>query len=166
MESIHNYSFGNVVFEIAKFAGKATLTTVAGASVVATGGLAAPLIGISVYAGGKIVKEISKDCHNKILENVGDIIEDIGIDGITSGLFSLGTKVFCYHAVQEVTSHGQEMIDDVKVMINTGEAIQVGSEVYDVYEENKDEIECLFTYYHDTHKIKTSFDDKCPICID
>ncbi|CAG8575501.1 9231_t:CDS:2 [Acaulospora morrowiae] len=121
--------FGNVAFEVAKFAGKATVTTAAGASIVATGGLAAPLIGASFYVVGKLVKGISKDYDNKILENVGDLVEDVGINSVTGGIFSLGTGI---QAVKEIVNHGQEVVDGVKVIINASETIQVGGKVYEL----------------------------------
>ncbi|CAG8756800.1 17500_t:CDS:1, partial [Acaulospora morrowiae] len=60
--------------------------------------------------------------------------------------------------------HGQKIIDGAKVVINTGEAIQVGSELYDVYGKTTDEIERLSTLYHNSHKRRTSYDNACPIC--
>ncbi len=65
--------------EVAKFAGKITVSTATAGAIVSTVGLAAPLIGSAVLASGKIVEEIGKDCDCEFVEGLGNFIEDVGL---------------------------------------------------------------------------------------
>jgi hypothetical protein len=155
---------GNVTWEVTKFAGKVATVGAAGATIAATGGLAAPLIGASVYVGGKVVKKIGEECDCKFVEGLGDFVEDVGLDGLTGGAFSLGTKACGYLAAKEIAIHGRKMTYSAKVLIGAGKAIKIGSKVYDIYDHTKEEIEACAIAYHGAHKRRTSYKSNCPIC--
>jgi hypothetical protein len=136
----------------------------AGAAIVSTGGMAAPLIGAGVYAGGKIIKEAAKDCNSEFFQGVGDFVEDVGIDGLTGGLFSLGTKTAGSLAAREIARHGRKVTNGARVLIRAGKTVKIGKKVYDIYDHTMNEIEYYATIYHGSHKSRASYDSDCPIC--
>ncbi|MEG7978531.1 MAG: hypothetical protein NY202_01035 [Mollicutes bacterium UO1] len=78
--------------EVAKFTVRTGAVIGAGAAIVATGGVAAPLIGGGTYLIGKGLKKLGEEDGDDDLRGVGNFIEDVGLDGLTGGLFGLGTS--------------------------------------------------------------------------
>jgi hypothetical protein len=93
--------------EVGKFGGKLVVTTAAAGTIVATGGTAAPLIiGGVVYAGGKCVKKSAQACDNEFFENVGDLVEDIGIGAFTGGVIGGGSSSVASRVANSAYNNG------------------------------------------------------------
>lgn len=152
--------FGNVTWEVTKFTGRVVAVGTAGAAIVATGGVAAPLIGGGVYLGGKTVKKIAQSCDNEFFEDLGDFVEDVGLDGLTGGL----TKAAGGLAAREIARHGYRMTNGAKLLIESGKVIKIGNKAYSKYNSTVEKIELLARTYHGKHKSRTNYDSDCPIC--
>lgn len=151
--------------EVAKFTVKTGAVIGAGAAIVSTGGLAAPLIGAGVYAGGKVVKEIAKDCDNEFFEGVGDFVEDVGLDGLTGGLFGLGTSTASSLTAREMFRNGGRITNGAKVFYTINRTIRIGDKIVDIYGKSKNEVEKKIRIYHGYHKGRgNNYDSNCPIC--
>ncbi|KAG9293133.1 hypothetical protein G9A89_016495 [Geosiphon pyriformis] len=135
--------FWGGVWEVVKFGGRVVVVGTAGAVIVSTGGLAAPIIGVGVYAGGKAVKKVGEKCDCKFIEEVGDFVEDVGLDGLTGGIFNLGTQTAGKLAAREIARHGRRMTNGAKLLIKIGQTIKIGSKVYKVCNNNLEEIEFI-----------------------
>ncbi|CAG8546780.1 2041_t:CDS:10 [Gigaspora rosea] len=107
-----------------------------------------------VYAGGKVVQEIRKECNCEFFENLRDFTEDIGLNGLTGGLFNLGTQIAGHLAAREIARHGRKMINDAKVLIRVDQTIKVGSKVYATYEDTKEKIGYIVSTCHGHHKAR------------
>ncbi|KAG9293127.1 hypothetical protein G9A89_016489 [Geosiphon pyriformis] len=152
-------------WEVVKFGGRVVIVGTAGAVIVSTGGLAAPIIGVGVYAGGKAVKKIGEKCDCGFIEEVGDFVEDVGLDGLTGGLLNAGTQTAVRLTARGIARHGRRIIKGAKLLIKIGQTIKIGSKVYRVCNDNLDEIERVVRYYHGHHKGEgRSYDSDCPIC--
>lgn len=83
---------GEGLLEVGKFTGKVIVTGAAAGVIVSTGGLAAPVIGGAVYAGGKFVKKAGEANDNEFFAGLGDFVEDVGIGGFTGGVLGAGSS--------------------------------------------------------------------------
>ncbi|MCE8163749.1 MAG: hypothetical protein I3273_05810 [Candidatus Moeniiplasma glomeromycotorum] len=157
--------FWRGVWEVTKFTGKVAVVGTVGAAIVSTGGLAAPLIGGGTYLVGKGIKEIAKEEESEFWEGAGDLIEDIGLDGLTGGLFNLGTQTAGHLAAKEIAKNGRKMTNGTKLLIRTGQTIKIGKRVYKVCDKNLEDVKHALYFYHGLHKDKgSSYDSDCPIC--
>lgn len=147
--------------EVGKFAVKAGAVAGAGAMIVSTGGAAAPIIGGATYLIGKGIKKIGEEEDVDVLEDIGDFIEDVGLDGLTGGIFNFGTKTAGHLAAREIAKNGKRMTTGAKVLIGIGKTIKIGSQIYEFHEN----IEHIARGYHGSHKERGFYyDDNCPIC--
>ncbi|RIA81065.1 hypothetical protein C1645_837570 [Glomus cerebriforme] len=110
----------------------------AGAAIIATGGMATPVIGDLVYGDGKLIKTAAYEYDDEFFEVVGDFIEDVGIDSLTSGLFSLRIQTAGLLAAKEIAQNGR-----ISHSFNLG---------------------CIAIAHHANNKcMEISYND-CPIC--
>ena len=75
--------FFDDLLDVGAFVGKIALTGAAATVVVATAGTAAPLVGVGMWAGGKVVEEIGKDTDCQFLQTVGSFTKDTGLGSFT-----------------------------------------------------------------------------------
>ncbi|CAG8724382.1 uncharacterized protein OCT59_023984 [Rhizophagus irregularis] len=157
--------FWRGVGEVLKFTGKVAVVGTVGGLIVSTGGLAAPLIGGGTYFIGKGIKEIAKEEGSEFWEGTGDLIEDIGLDGLTGGLFNFGTQTAGHLAAREIARNGRKMTNGAKILIRVGQTIKIGKRVYEVCDKNLEDVKYALYFYHGLHKEKgNSYDSDCPIC--
>jgi hypothetical protein len=150
--------------EVAKFTARTGAVVGAGAAIVATGGVAAPLIGGGTYLIGKGLKKMGED-GDDTLESVGGFIKDVGFDGLTGGLFGLGSSVTNSLAAREMARHGGRLTNGAKVFFTANRVIRIGDKFVDIYGKSKEEVEEKIRIYHGQHKGRgISYDSKCPLC--
>ncbi|RIA90623.1 hypothetical protein C1645_737758 [Glomus cerebriforme] len=135
----------------------------AGAAIIATSGMAAPVIGGLVYGGGKLRydMELIKDWIS-LLEVIKTAAKEC-IDGLTGGLFSLGTQTAGHLAAKKIAQNGRRMTDEAIALISPGKTTKIRKITYDIYGETKEAIESVAVAHHASHKcMEISYDNDCP----
>src|SRR4051812_21268479 len=151
--------------EVAKFTARTGAVVGVGGAIVATGGAAAPLIGGGTYLIGKGLKKLGEEDGDDALRGVGDFIEDVGLDGLTGGLFGLGTSATNSLAAREMARHGGRLTNGAKVFFTASKVIRIGDRVFNIYGKSKEEVGYQISLYHGQHKERgTGYDSRCPMC--
>ncbi|CAG8456085.1 26249_t:CDS:1 [Gigaspora margarita] len=80
--------FWDDALHVGVFVGKVIATGAAATAVVASAGTAAPLVGIGMWAGGKVVEEVGKETDCQFLRAVGSFTKDTGFGSVTAIAFA------------------------------------------------------------------------------
>lgn len=144
---------------------KVAITTTAG---IVLGPAAIP-VGAAVWGASTIAKEC---CDNEEDKKVFGFISDCGggvaVGGVLGGAVDLAvsstTKAIGHQAAREIASHGRQMTNGAKVLINTGRVVKTGKKIYDFYDDYGQPTWELIQ--HQRHKDRgIDYDSNCEVCI-
>jgi len=121
-------------------------------------------IGVATWGVGKIGEELCDDEQGRVFfRTVGGIGGDVAMGEIVGGLVSGATQTIGHEAAYQIASHGRQMTNGAKVLINGGRAIKRGKGAWDFYQEIGKPTWQIAK--HVSHLDRgTDYDSNCEIC--
>ena len=161
---------GEGLWEVGKFTTKVVVSGAAAGAVISTGGVAAPILGGTLWATGEWAKDALEGQEGggaEFTRFVADTMSMTGSGSVFGSALGTSSKSLASKASKSAYDAGIRTAgtNGSKVLLDAWIYTKMAQEGYSLGGKGKNAMEAFCHYYHGKHKSNgLSYDSECPIC--